>query len=283
MSETELNELFDAKPNIAGSTKDQYKSHYKKITGELDRPIRLSTEQEIINAMEVVYNTASSKWSAISVPIIIYQINKLPIDKLETYRQLILQQKTEHLKDRNKEKNVSLPPVAELKKHLDELINKDDYRSFVINYLLINFGVRNEDLDCFITSDKSQLADDSRNYLLVLKTQIQYIRNRYKTFKTYGPKKIIIKSPSFVVAVSELPQNEYLLVDAKGNHIAPYSMGRYIQDRTYKNLSEGDIFKILVRDITQKGKNVLSKLNQLSDWRGTDIKTIAESYDLDLE
>ena len=83
--------------------------------------------------------------------------------------------------------------------------------------------------------------------------------------------------------MSQLPHEEWLLVDPKGDHVQPSSIGRFIQDRTLNGLSEGDIFKILVRDVTQKGKNVLSKLKQFSEWRGTDIKTIAESYDLDLE
>jgi len=279
----ELAELFLAKPNLAGSTVAQYTSHYKKIIDGLDKEIRNSSPSAIIKVFEEIYNTASSKWSAISVPIIIYQINNLPLDKLITYRDLIFQQKAEHLKERNKNKNETLPQLNDLTKYLKKLIDEDDYRNFAINYLLITYGVRNEDIDCFITSDKYQLTDITKNYLLIQGTQIQWIRNIYKTAKTYGKKKIVIKNTAFLIAVTQLPQEEWLLVDPKGIHVKPSSIGRFIQDRTLNELSEGDIFKILVRDITQKGKNVLSKLKQFSEWRGTDIKTIAESYDLDLE
>lgn len=279
----ELAKLFASKPDIAASTRAQYTSHYKKIVDELDTEIRLSSPSAIIKAFEQIYNTASSKWSAISVPVIIYQNNNLPLDKLITYRDLIFQQKAEHLKERNKSKNETLPTLNDLTKYLKKLIDEDNYRSYAINYLLTTYGVRNEDIDCFITSDKNQLTDITKNYLLVQNTQVQWIRNIYKTSKTYGKKKIVIKNTAFLIAVSQLPQEEWLLVDPKGEHVQPSSVGRFIQDRTYKYISEGDIFKILVRDITQKGKNVLTKLKQLSDWRGTDIKTIAESYDLDLE
>jgi hypothetical protein len=279
----ELAELFLSKPDLAASTRAQYTSHYKKIIDALDSEIRLSSPSAIIKAFEQIYNTASSKWSAISVPVIIYQNNNLPLDKLLTYRDLIFQLKAEHLKDRNKSKNDTLPQLKELTKYLQTLIDEDNYRSFTINFLLTTYGVRNEDVDCFITSDKNQLTDITKNYLLVQKTQIQWIRNVYKTAKTYGKKKIVIKNTAFFIAISQLPKEEWLLVDPKGNHVQPSSIGRFIQDRTFNELSEGDIFKILVRDITQKGKNVLSKLKQFSEWRGTDIKTIAESYDLDLE
>lgn len=279
----ELAELFASKPNIAGSTKSQYASHYKKITDALDSRIALSPPAAIIKAFEEIYNTASSKWSAISVPIIIYQNNDLPLDKLITYRELILEEKQAHLKERNKGKNDTLPQLSELTKHLKKLIDEDNYRSFAVNFLLTTYGVRNEDLDCFITNNKNDITDTTRNYLLVQPTQIQWIRNVYKTAKTYGPKKIVIKNKEFVVALNQLPANEWLLIDPKGNHIAPSSIGRFVQDRSYNGLSEGDIFKVLVRDITKKGKNVLTKLQQLSNWRGTDIKTIAESYDIDIE
>lgn len=279
----ELAELFASKPNIAGSTKAQYTSHYKKIVDALDSKISLSPPAAIIKAFEEIYNTPSSKWSAISVPIIIYQNNDLPLDKLITYRELILEEKQAHLKERNKGKNNTLPQLSELTKYLKTLIDMDDYRGFAVNFLLTTYGVRNEDLDCFITNNKNDIIDTTRNYLLVQPSQVQWIRNVYKTAKTYGPKKIVIKNKEFVVALNQLPTNEWLLIDPKGNHIAPSSIGRYVQDRSYNGLSEGDIFKVLVRDITKKGKNVLTKLQQLSNWRGTDIKTIAESYDIDIE
>jgi len=279
----ELEELFNSKPNIAGSTKAQYTTHYKKIISELDTQIRLASPNAIIKAFEIIYNTASSKWAAISVPIIIYQNNNLPTETLVSYRDLILQQKEAHLKERNKNKNNTLPQFTELTKYLKSLMDIDEYRKYVLNFLLTYYGVRNEDVDVFITGNKDDLKDETRNYLLVQPTQIQWIRNIYKTFKTYGTKKIVIRNKDFVIALNQLPHNEWLLTDPKGEHIIPSSVGRYIQDRTFNGLSEGDIFKVLVRDITQKGKNVLSKLKQVSDWRGTDLKTIAEFYDLDLE
>lgn len=279
----ELKQLLDSKPNLTESTRKQYISHYKKIIDALDTQIRLSSPNAIIKAFEQVYNTASNKWVGINIPILIYQNNNLPLGKLATYRDLIQQQKHEHLMARNKDKNITLPSMIDLNRHLKSLMDADEYRKYVLNYLLITFGVRNEDVDVFITNNRNELLNRERNYLFVFKNKIQWIRNKYKTFKNYGTKTINITAKQFISAVNELPLDEWLLVDSNGDHIVPSSVGRYIQDRTYNEIGEGDIFKIIIKDITNKGKNVLTKLSQLSDWRGTDLKTIAQFYDIDLE
>ena len=174
---------------------------------------------------------------------------------------------------------IEFPPLDELKEYLEELYNNEEWEKYVLNYLLINYGVRNKDVDVFIT-DNSAIPDEDKNLLIVRGFSVDWVRNIYKTAKTYGQKVIKIKDEKFLDAVRKLPNNSWLL-NNKGNHISESAVGKHIVRRTYMGLSEADIFKILVKDITTKGKNVLSNLNELSNYRGSSLVTIKDSYDLD--
>ena len=54
-------------------------------------------------------------------------------------------------------------------------------------------------------------------------------------------------------------------------------MGYYIQKATLDNLGEGTYVKIIINHF----RNNLDKLNEISDNRGTSLKILKESYDID--
>ena len=63
------------------------------------------------------------------------------------------------------------------------LLNEDKYRDYIINYLLINYGVRNADINLLITTDKSVTLKRNtlkQNYLYCTPRYIIYQRNDYK-------------------------------------------------------------------------------------------------------
>jgi hypothetical protein len=54
-------------------------------------------------------------------------------------------------------------------------------------YLMMRYGVRNKDLNLSIVKTKKEMKD-GENYLLLKKDKVVYIRDDYKTHKTYGKK-----------------------------------------------------------------------------------------------
>ena len=172
-----------------------------------------------------------------------------------------------------------MPEYDELIKYSDTLWNERSYVKFVINYLLIYYQVRNLDL-CFeiVTTKKATKEDETKNYLWVDKNhrRIVYIRNNYKTFKNYGQKVMKIDDKRFYLATRRININPNLKKDVEMFLCENSSRHYHIQSKTYKNLGEGAIFKIIVNHFSHD----LQKLREISYNRGTNIHTIATHYDI---
>jgi hypothetical protein len=278
---SEFDRLQELISDLSKNTIKSYTSLYNSLFTLLgNKEINKSKESEIIQDIEILSNkNPSTKWSFINIPIMIFKLYGKNSKKLIEYREKVFIEKKEFLQNKNKEMAIDFPPLDELKEYLEELYNNEEWEKYVLNYLLINYGVRNKDVDVFIT-DNSAIPDEDKNLLIVRGFSVDWVRNIYKTAKTYGQKVIKIKDEKFLDAVRKLPNNSWLL-NNKGNHISESAVGKHIVRRTYMGLSEADIFKILVKDITTKGKNVLSNLNELSNYRGSSLVTIKDSYDLD--
>lgn len=277
---TEFDRLKELISDLSKNTIKSYTSLYSSLFILLGKEINNAKESEIIEDVEILSNkNPSTKWAFINIPIMIFKLYGKNSKKLIEYREKVFIEKKEFLQNKNKEMAIEFPPLDELKIYLDELYDAEKWEQYVLNYLLINYGVRNKDVDVFITSN-SAIPDEDKNLLIVRGFSVDWVRNIYKTAKTYGQKVIKIKDEKFLYAVNQLPDNSWLL-NNKGNHITDAAIGKHIVRRTYMGLSEADIFKILVKDITTRGKQVLANLNELSNYRGSSLVTIKESYDLD--
>jgi len=281
---TELQKFEQHIALLSKNTRKSYLSLYFSLNEKLGKEIHRANALDIVIAIDDVTDNPSTRWSLINIPIIVYKLYEKPIHVLVDYRNIIFEQKKKHLEQKNIELNGELPPLEDLYEYLEQLYNEKKYEQYIINYLLINFGVRNKDLDCFITNNSKILDDEfyaELNILMVKGSSVKWIRNNYKTYKTYGQKINVITDINFYDSIKKLPNNSWLL-NNKGNHISESAIGKHIQRRTYQDLSEGEIFKIIVKYITTGGKNVLTKLNEISNSRGTDIKTIKSYYDLEI-
>jgi hypothetical protein len=129
-------------------------------------------------------------------------------------------------------------------------------------------------VNVIVTNNKKDIVPNE-NYLLVKKSGITYIRDNYKTRKTFGIISIEIKDKQFTEVVKSLMlDNEPLLVTRTGQRLSQESQGRVIQDMTYNKLGEGRVFKILI----EKFKFNQEKLKELSKSRGTSLTDILQYY-----
>ena len=224
------------------------------------------------------YKTMSSKKQ--SVGMLINYFSYLNMNKnIDDMRDLLTSINIKMNKDykiRNTELKKTLPPKRELLKFNLKNFKEKKYKSYMINYLLYTYNVRNLDLDICVVKNKD-LIEPNKNYLIVKTKYTEYIRDNYKTKNKYGKKTHMIKSAKFNYAIREFMKNnennenndkvEISLLNDKKN------LTQEIIKHTYKELTEGDIFKIFITE-----KKELKHYNKLASNRGTSLDVIMKNY-----
>ena len=167
------------------------------------------------------------------------------------------------LQQKKNEKLKSNLPDIDFKQLLNTYYRNKDYKSFVILFLLLNYNTRNKDLVLRVVNNESDLNDDE-NFLFIREKDIVYIRNDYKTNDTYGMKQDIIKSKKVFNAVQELDN----LLENNDN------LDRQVKKVT-GGINQSTLFKMLVAQ-----NNNLKSIAKASKNRGTNMDTIASSYDI---
>lgn len=225
----------------------------KYITKFLDKFEKPSTKLDILNVILLINEDETLR------------------DSIKKYRKkLQILKKNMNVQTMN-EKGHTLPSVEIFKDKLDLLYQDKKYKDFIVNYLMFNYGVRNQDVNVQIKKGKHKLIiQDDKNYLILKPKEVKYIRNDYKTVKTYKPQTIIIKDADFVNAVKEVGEG-FLFDESK-------QLGNQLRKILILKLTESDIFKMLI-DHAFKNKDT-ERINQLSMFRGTDINTIKENYNV---
>jgi len=219
-------------------------------------------ESKTITFIKDHYNEGSSQ-KAISSTLSKYRHYRGK--STETIRQFLQQTNAEASllqRQKNDKLRDNLPDI-DFKQMLSKYYREKDYKSFVILFLLLNYNTRNKDLVARVTNDETDLNEDE-NFLLIRDKDVVYIRNDYKTKDKYGMKRDVIKAKKFFNSVQDL---DSLLID-NGN------LDRQVKAVT-GGINQSTMFKIL---ITQN--NNLKSIAKSSRNRGTNMETIAKSYDI---
>ena len=275
---TEIDNFILSKTNVTEQTKRNYRNQYKSIVSILGKSILNANESEIINAVHQLANgNYSSEWTYMNIPFMIRAFNGLSNELINKRREDLKGLREFHTNTSKVQKQNDLPQMKEIQNYIKELFNNKKYKSFIVNYLIANYGVRNKDVDVFIVSNAKEAKDESQNYLIINKNQVVWLINDYKTLSAYGAKKIIIKSKPFMEAINQLPLNTWLL-SGTSNKLNESGLGTTIKRMLYNNLSEGDYFKIIMNDINNK-PNTTQYLEYYSKTRGTSIDNLLAYYD----
>jgi len=248
-----------------------YKSAYRKLQSLLKKDIYPADQKTIINLIENEKNK-NSQQALLNIAILVKRLYKRKTNLLEEQREVNKKNIIDTVKKTNDK--IVLPSLNDIEEYIDYLYENSQWADYIINYLLINFQVRNEDINFEIISKKGLATDKNKNYMwLSPKGKIVYIRNRYKTNQTYGKKEHEIKDKEFLVALRR--------IKARGDILIPNDnqVGYYVMKATYKNIGEGNYFKILVNAY----KSNLQKLKEMAENRGSSLNVIATNYDIDLK
>ena len=240
---------------IAEHSRGLFKFH--KIGGDLKR-----SENEIVDFIKENYNEGSER-KIITSTISKYRHYKgKPNDIVRDF----LRQANAEASLLQREKNDKLKktlPTVDFKQMLNDYYRDKQYKKFVILYLLMDYNTRNKDLVVRVTNDQADL-NPNENFIFIRDKDVIYIRNDYKTKDTYGMKQDIIKSRKFFNAIKKVDS----LLENNNN------LDRQVKAVT-KGINQSTMIKMLVAQ-----NNNLKGIAKASKNRGTNMNTIASSYDI---
>jgi len=269
----------------ADRTKKAYRIAYQRLRGVTKRNLSDISEIEILASIKKLSSNLNTQASYVNIAKCVRMYNGLSILEIEKHRIRLKQKLVKKRNQGDESKLDGLATPRELQSFLNDLYLEEKWRDYIINYLLINYSVRNKDIDCMIvTSTMDTKTHD--NFLVVRKKDVSYVRKNYKTSGIYGDLKITITSSKFrnavekyVLNLEEDKENFFpLLMKGNGDRIGEDSLFLYITNKTLNNMTESDICKVNVASIDREGD--LNKLQMLSHTRGTSIQTLIGSYHL---
>ena len=173
---------------------------------------------------------------------------------------------------------VVLPNLEEFDDFLEMLWQKSKYRDYIVNYLIRHHYVRNQDLMFDICETKRETLDEPNSNWLWLdrkKQMVHYIRNTYKTAKTYGQKVTKIDNERFLVAVKKCHRQMYCFPLTND----PEKIGYHVKKLTFRELGEGACLKIIINHY----RDDISKLREISQSRGTNLEVLLTSYNINYD
>tara|TARA_R110000851_G_scaffold134589_3_gene269913 strand:- start:2825 stop:3685 length:861 start_codon:yes stop_codon:yes gene_type:complete len=282
--ETELN-IIKNSVGLTEATRRTYTYTYKRIMPLLDfTPISNISEKRILKLITESDIPVNSQNGMLSVVILIRRRNETGVELILKYKE---GKQKKIMQEDKKEKNTileqTLPSYETYANYIDELYKAKSWKSYIVNYLLFKYGVRNLDLDLIITKDKSVVSkinnvESQINYLYITPSNkyVSWIRNRYKTVQSYGRKTISITAKKFINAVNEFLQEDQFekpLLD-----VGEASVGHTIRTMTYNQIAESGVYKMLFAHYKSKGD--INALKKLSVSRGHDLSTAMDYYDV---
>jgi len=251
----------------SANTIKAYITQYNKLYKLLGKDIGDTSQKKLMEIIKEIDN-ANSRQALLNIGILIRTDKKLDIKDLLKYRDTLKEDIKTSQKQNNTTLSETLPTYEELEEYTESLKGKNDL-NFIINYLLMNYNVRNEDLHFKLITRKKDAKDKSFNYLWLSPKKVEYIRNVYKTANNYGQKLNIITDKSFMSAVRRLIKDNW---EAPDMNQMPY----IIKKATLLGIGEGNYNKIIVN----KFRDNIDMLKQISERRGTSITTLLDSYDI---
>ena len=215
---------------------------------------------------------ASTRLDLLNLIIVLRAIEELPTDKLKDYRgQLSKERVTKNVGKMNEIKD-TLMDIGKYREALMKAFEDGEYKKFIVNYLMLTYGVRNMDVDVEIIKDPKEMTDDKQNYLILKGKKATLVRNSYKTKKTFGVQTHVITDPEFIKAVKG---------HGVGRIFAEGQLNNQLKKLLIEKMNEAKVFKMVV-DEAYDAKDT-KRINELSKSRGTSISTIKAFYNVNAE
>lgn len=273
MEQEYLAKFYENIKNLSKNTQVNHKNQlnkYLEIFGEYP----FGHEVNIVENVETIDNQ-SKRLTFLKTISKIRKVNELPNEKIL----LLMKNTNDVLTQKYINKNIKikedklLPSYEYMIDELDKSYKEGEWKKYIINYLLLNLNVRNKDVDIKIVRNKSDATDENQNYIVIKKNSSLYIRNKYKTSKTYGQKMNLLKSKKIVKAINEFIGTEDS-IDLLGEDLKTTSnIGNVVRRYIIGKLKETDVLRLVLAH-----KNSLDGSYGISKNRGTSVNTLQNNY-----
>jgi hypothetical protein len=136
---------------------------------------------------------------------------------------------------------------------------------------MMHYGVRNKDLNLSIVKTKKEMTDGN-NYLLLKKDKVVFIRDDYKTHKTYGKKTHEIVDKLFHEAVKKT---------GVGKLIAEAQTSNGLRKLYINKMGEAKVFKMMIDHYYDADEP--ASIKRLAADRGTSLSVVQGFYNVNAE
>ncbi len=265
-----MNEYIEKQDKISDQTKKTYLQTAKTL------PFNITTSQPtIIKKLKELYNNPNTLSLYLNMIILVRRHLNLEHEKLIKLRNDLRNEIIKLRKENMTSTKSELPNYNEINEKLNELVGI----RYILNYLLITYGLRNKDINLLYVNKLPSNKEDE-NYLVQTKNSIKLDINDYKTDNTFGNKSITITDKKFKEQLNklDLKDNTYILPKRDGSKLKVNSFNDKVLSLTIDGLGETKIFKILVKHLLDKKD--FNKLEDLVNSRGTSLSTIMKSYNV---
>ena len=272
----ELERLLKSVEGKSENTIKSYKLQYKKLSNLLDKDVGEASQDKIIEVVKEHENN-NGKQALLNIAILVRRLDGKSVVELEKMREKLKGAIKTDIQKKNVNLSNSLPSYQDIVDYTESLYDKSDWTNYIINYLLLNYNVRNKDLLFDIVRRKKYTKEDkTKNYIWLSDTFVEYIRNDYKTAAIYGQNIIRIKDKKFITAIRRVFACQKHDEDCGVFIPNENQLGYYLKKATLGGIGEAAYNKIIINHF----RTDIDKLKQISKSRGTSISTLLDFYDI---
>jgi len=267
----DLKELIDKK-EISESSKKVYLSLLKRMmSAKFKPPVRQNEKISYVKEHISSFENPNTRLDMLNLIIVIRNELELSVEKLKEYRSELKQQQKAHQVQKMQTAGDKLMTYTEFTKALSEAYLKDEYKKYIVNYLMMRYGVRNKDLNLSIVKTKKEMTDGN-NYLLLKKDKVVYIRDDFKTRSTYGKKTHEIHDNIFHECVKKA---------GVGKLIPEAQISNGLRKLYLNKMGEAKVFKMMIDHYYDKDEP--ASIKRLAADRGTSLSVVQGFYNINAE
>ena len=257
---------------ISDSSKKVYLSLLKRMTkAKFKIPTKANEKLTYVKQHVSSFDNPNTRLDMLNLIIVIRNELELSIEKLKEYRSELKQQQKAHQVTKMADAGDKLMTYDDFVKALQEAYNKQEFKKYIVNYLIMTYGVRNKDLNLEIVKTKKEMKEGN-NYLLLKKDKVVFIRDDYKTHKTYGKKTHEIHDKLFYEAVKKT---------GLGKLIAEQQISNGLRKLYINKMGEAKIFKMMIDKYYDDADS--ASIKRLAADRGTSLSVVQGFYNVNAE
>ena len=267
----DIEKIIDEK-EISDSSKKVYLSLLKRMQKvKFKIPTKANEKLNYVKEHVSSFENPNTRLDMLNLIIVIRNVLELSVDKLKEYRSELKQQQKAHQVSKMSDAGEKLMSYVDFTKALAEAYLKSEWKKYVVNYLMMRYGVRNKDLNLSIVKTKKEM-NEGENYLLLKKDKVVYMRDDYKTHKTYGKKTHEIHDNLFHEAVKK---------SGVGKLIPEAQISNGLRKLYLNKMGEAKVFKMMIDHYYDKDDS--ASIKRLAADRGTSLSVVQGFYNVNAE